>query len=148
MIWFTITLNVKAWPVAFALRAQATCQAFTLSVIVNQITPLTIFGYTIHNVHWWAFQSDKPCTMVHSAHSHTMGNIAQSTLTIITWLYGLYHFMIYSSIGKFWLYVWGELIMCTCAEIINTGCKIQSSHWINPYFNNLNWNKRFLAKFW
>ena len=48
MIRFTITLNVKAWPVAFVLRAQVTCQAFTFIVIVNQITTLTIFGYIIN----------------------------------------------------------------------------------------------------
>ena len=47
LIRFTITLHVKAWQVAFVLRTQATCQAFTFSVIVNQITPLTIFGYNI-----------------------------------------------------------------------------------------------------
>ena len=47
MIRFTITLHVKAWQVAFVLRTQATCQAFTFSVIVNQITLLTIFGYSM-----------------------------------------------------------------------------------------------------
>jgi len=54
--WLTTTLHVKAWQVAFALRAQATSQAFTFSVIMNQITPLTIFGYSRYHQHRLTFE--------------------------------------------------------------------------------------------
>ena len=92
MTWFTITLHVKAWPVAFALRAQATTQAFTFSIIVNQITPLTIFGYKIcQNNDLTLFTSNRISSLWCFVHIFMVAVFCKSTpfltITLVLFIY-------------------------------------------------------------